>query len=95
MPSMHKLSRNNTTLTTVNGIHVLTLHSTQIVKHNPATGEVTLNSGGFRTSTTKNRMSQYFNTRNLPICVFQEKREWFVRANGQTLPFCDGMTVKV
>lgn len=95
MPSMHKLSKNNTTLTTRNGVNVLTLHSTEIVRHNPATGEIVLNSGGWQTSTTKARMTQYFNTRNLPICVFQEKREWFVRANGQTLPFHDGMTVTV
>ena len=95
MPSMNHLSKNNTTLANRNGIRVLTLHSTEIVHHNPATGEVTLNSGGYRTATTKNRMNQYFNTRWLPLRVFQKGGEWFVRATGIDLPFHDGMTVTV
>ena len=95
MPSMNHLSKNNTTLANRNGIHVLTLHSTEIVHHNPATGEVTLNSGGWQTATTRTRINQYMNTRGLNVGIFQKAREWFVSANGQILPFRDGMTVRV
>lgn len=94
MPSMHKLSKNNTKLATVNGVHILTLHSTQIVRHNPATGEIVLNSGGWQTTTTKTRMNQYFNTRGLNLGIYQKAREWFVIvAGGQAITFRDGMTV--
>lgn len=60
--------------------------------------EVVLNSGGYRTNTTKLRMNQFSNQ----FCqgrftVYQEKGEWFVAllngAQTSKIPFHDGMTI--
>ncbi len=72
------------------GIEVV-LHKTRILlfKKN---GEIVLNSGGWKTSITKDRMNKL-----LPktISVIQVSRIWYVRVNNQPLiPFFDGMVVK-
>lgn len=52
-------------------------------------GRVLLNSGGFRTPTTKSRINQFTD-----ILVFARDYAWFVRAgSGLELPFTDGMNV--
>jgi len=60
---------------------------------------VTLNSGGWRTVTTKARMNQAANQFGLEYTVYQEKDDWFVQIggweNGQTLPFEDHMVFAV
>lgn len=69
---------------------------------------VTLNSGGWETVTTKRKMNQAANQFALRFCVYQRKGEWFVdikRNNGElsvhpdrpywlglAIPFRDGMT---
>ena len=64
------------------------LHSTYVVKINP-NGTYTLNSGGWQTLTTKDRINQYN-----PVRVYQRKFEWFVKINGKEYPFMDGMVVQ-
>jgi hypothetical protein len=60
---------------------------------------VVLNSGGWRTATTKLRMNQASRQFNLGYTVTQYKREWFVRyhcgENWARVPFRDNMTVPV
>ena len=57
--------------------HVVTIH---------ADGRYTLNSGGWRTVTTKSRINHY-----APARVTQRAGEWFVRHDGDEVEFCDGM----
>ena len=63
------------------------LHNTDVVKINP-NGTYTLNSGGWQTVTTKDRINQYS-----PVKVYQRKFEWFVNINDKEYPFMDGMVV--
>jgi hypothetical protein len=63
------------------------LHSTYVVKIHPD-NTYTLNSGGWQTLTTKDRINQYN-----PRRVYQRKFEWFININGKEYPFIDGMVV--
>ena len=63
------------------------LHSTYVVKIR-ADGTYTLNSGGWQTVTTKDRINQYS-----PVRVYQRKFQWYVSLNGKEYPFMDGMVV--
>ena len=69
------------------GTVAIKLHSTYVVKINP-NGTYTLNSGGWQTVTTKDRINQYS-----PRYVFQKNYEWFVKINDKAYPFMDGMVV--
>lgn len=94
MSQTHRISKNNTKVQNLDGKTIVTLHSTQIVTLNHATKTATLNSGGFRTATTRTRMTQVFNEMRLGIGVFQRAHEWFVSLiDGREVPFHDGMTV--
>ena len=64
------------------------LHSTYVVKIHPD-NTVTLQSGGWQTSTTKDRINQYS-----PVRVYQKKYQWFVTINGKEYPFMEGMVVQ-
>lgn len=69
-------------------------HETQVVTWN-ANGNVTFNSGGYRTKTTKDRMNKgsYF-------YIYQNRGRWFIAALAEgygfpkDLVFKDGMTFK-
>lgn len=54
------------------------LHSTDVVTYY-ADGKVVLNSGGWRTVTTKDRLNKY-----APVNVVQEKRVWYVVRDWKT-----------
>jgi hypothetical protein len=69
------------------GTVAIKLHNTYVVKINP-NGTYTLNSGGWQTVTTKDRINKYS-----PRYVFQKNYEWFVKINDKTYPFIDGMVV--
>jgi hypothetical protein len=61
------------------------LHGTAVVRFYP-NGLVKLNSGGWRTSTTKDRINKYS-----PVSVYQKNFEWFLRDH---TPFEDNMLVR-
>ena len=63
------------------------LHSTYVVKIHPD-NTYTLQTGGWQTVTTKDRINQYS-----PVRVYQRKHEWFVNIKGRELPFMEGMVV--
>lgn len=63
------------------------LHSTYVVKIH-ADNTYTLQTGGWQTSTTKDRINQYS-----PVRVYQRKYEWFVTIHGKEYPFMEGMVV--
>lgn len=67
MPQLHKISRNNTRFHAIeNGIEVL-LHNTVIFRR--VGKRITLDTGGFFTATTRNRMNQVANEFGLPFSV--------------------------
>jgi hypothetical protein len=75
----------------------VTYHSTVIVEAVPGKG-FRLNSGGYRTSTTKTRMNQASNEYGLGFSVFQKAGKWYVDlpfsdGKGKTVPFVDGMVI--
>lgn len=77
------------------GETVIRLHGTDIVRKHP-NGSVTLNSAGWKTVTTKDRMNDH-----MPAgCqLYSDKGQWFVRkgswgdANALIVPYFDGMVV--
>lgn len=67
-------------------------HQTVVWRQHP-NGRVTLNSGGWRTNTTKTRINQAFRQYGYPYQVVQKNFEWFVSGPAGSVPFTDGMTV--
>lgn len=65
----------------------IALHGTYVVSIH-ADGTYTLNSGGGRTVTTKNRINTYS-----PVRVCQCKGEWLVYYHGVEYSFQDGMII--
>jgi hypothetical protein len=63
------------------------LHSTKVVVLYP-NGLVKLQTGGWQTVTTKDRINQYS-----PVRVYQRNYEWFVKLNGKEYPFIENMVV--
>ena len=57
-------------------------------------GSIMLNSGGWRTMTTKLAMNQASAQDKLGFSVYQQKRQWFVTWKGETLPFEDNMILR-
>ena len=90
MPKMNKLSNYRTTvMATGNRLSVVYV-STLIVEK--VGSMITLDSGGYKTVTTKRKMNQAANQFGLFYSVFQRKGQWFVALAGNTVvPFVDGM----
>lgn len=61
----------------------LRLHYTEVVTFHKD-DSITLNSGGWRTITTKDRM-------NYAVSVWQKDWKWFVEWHGRQYDFADGM----
>lgn len=68
-------------------------HATKIVSVR-VNGTIILNSGGWRTATTKTAMNQASRQDALGLRVWQEKGEWFVNFKNQSIPFEDGMVLQ-
>ena len=64
---------------------VVRLHLTDIIETLPD-GRVRLNSGGWKTVTTKDRFNKY-----TPYRVWSDKGTWYVHHEGAKAPFFDGM----
>lgn len=78
---------NNTYLVTDDGpaMYHIKLHATRIITYTQQ-GTVILNSGGWRTSTTKARMNEYS-----PVQIWQAKGLWTVHWDGGQYPYADGI----
>jgi hypothetical protein len=75
-------------------------HNTIVVSFNPQTMTAVLNSGGYKTATTKHRMNQFAIEHNLNFGVKQKNYDWFVvfYKNGkwsEEIPFEDYMLFPV
>jgi hypothetical protein len=90
---MSKLSMHRTTIhTTKEGYTTVVYHSTPIVSYN--SHEITLNTGGFWTATTKKKMNQVSDMFNLGYKVYQKKGQWFVTWLDVDVPFAaDSITL--
>jgi hypothetical protein len=64
------------------------LHSTDIVTI-LRDGKYVLNSGGYRTRTTKDRMNQY-----IPGMISQRKNVWYIRQYMKEAEYQDGMIIR-
>ena len=96
MATMQRIGKTATTVARdADGVLRVTYHATAVVTV-AADGTVTLNSGGWRTATTKARMNQAANQLGLGFSVYQEKGDWYVRNLDwdNPIPFKDGMTLR-
>ena len=76
MANMHKIGSTATTVRTENGYTIVRYHNTDVVKFN--SDEIVLNTGGWKTNTTKARMNQTSNVYGLGYRVYQIKGTWYV-----------------
>lgn len=78
MGQMSKVSKNNTVVLQGPRYLRVILHQTEVVSFDRKTRQVTLNSGGWRTVTTKARMNQTAREYGLGFSVRQSKGAWYV-----------------
>lgn len=95
MARIDKIGKTATKVLNENGFTKVVYHNTAVVKFDQDIIE--LNSGGWRTNTTKVRMNQASNQFGLGFHVFQRNGDWYVTVenNGQIdeLTFGDGMII--
>lgn len=65
------------------------LHNTTVFTMNDSL--ITLNSGGWQTSTTKVAINRAFDLLNIPARLWQKNFEWYVTYDGVTIDFEDGL----
>ena len=82
----------STTLAEVGPDRVLTYHGTQVAVLR-GDGSIRLDSGGYKTMTTKARMNAALSEDGLPWCVYQRDGVWFIMNidNRESIPFEDGI----
>jgi len=85
MAQQHKLGSKATKLFTKGRSTCVKYHNTVVVKFTPKT--ITLNTGGWKTATTKTRMNQASNSFNLGYNVFTKAGQWFVSFKKKVYPF--------
>lgn len=84
------IARNTFRYETQDGREVIRLHFTDIVERLSG-GRLRLNSGGFRTVTTKDRINTALSGSGYRLN--QSKGVWTIQRNGESVPFHDGMTL--
>jgi len=89
MSQLNQVGKHETSIYTSNGYTCIRYHSTEVVKFNH--DKIILNSNGWETHTTKQRMNQASNQYGLGYQVFQKDYIWFVNYEGFTIQFYDGM----
>lgn len=83
-----KIGHNTWLLRKPDGAVALKYHETEVVTWKPD-GSIVLDSGGWRTSTTKVRLNYYAS-----LNVYQDNRVWYVKHGGAVYTFKDGMVLK-
>ena len=91
MSRMNKIGSTATNIRTENGETIVRYHSTDVVRFTAK--KIVLNSGGWFTSTTKNRMNQTARQFDLGYGIYQLKGNWYVSFKGKTLGFENGITL--
>ncbi len=85
MPQQQKVSGRSTWFFNDGTYNVVQYHATPVVRWND--DEIILNTGGWMTMTTKDRMNQASNQFGLGFSVHQEDYEWFVYYKRKKIPF--------
>jgi len=88
---MNKIGSTATNIRTENGETAIRYHSTDVVKFTAK--RIVLNSGGWHTNTTKNRMNQTARQFGLGFSVCQHDFSWYVSYKGEKIGFVDGLTL--
>jgi cytochrome c biogenesis protein ResB len=65
-------------------------HNTNILTVN-SVGIVTINTNGWETNTTKDRLNQFLRCKGMYI--YQKKYKWYITSDFGTLPYVDGMQI--
>jgi hypothetical protein len=91
MPQLRIIGKLHTKIHIDDGFTCVKYHNTDVVRFN--NNEIVLNSDGWNTQTTKNRMNQTSNQFNLRYRIFQQKGIWQVNFKGTDINFHDGMTL--
>lgn len=82
---------NNTFIEKLNDFEIgVKYHRTHIIKID-LTDVITVNTNGWETNTTKDRLNQFLGCRN--VGIFQKKGIWYIAGQNETLPYVDGMQV--
>ena len=85
-----KKIKNNTRLTVYqNGDKIYRLHDTDIISY--IGDKIVLNSGGYRTRTTKSRINEFLPSN---ISVYQKDYTWYIIRNGEKIEYADGMELQ-
>lgn len=92
MGQTHTVRGVATNIRTADKETIVRYHSTDVVQFTDK--EIILNSGGWKTVTTKARMNQTSNQFDLGFVVYQQKGDWFVDFKGKTINFEDNMVLK-
>lgn len=79
--------RSTAIFTDENGMTNIIYHRTAVVSFDAE--KIILNTGGYRTATTKTRMNQAANQFRLGFQVFQKDFDWYVIFKGEKIPFND------
>lgn len=89
MARLDKIGKTATTVTKDENGRLISVryHETDVVTLKTGQNIIMLNTGGWRTVTTKARMNQVSNVFNLGYYVFQKNHKWFVEFKGKTIPF--------
>ena len=86
------MKKHATTIFTDDNITYVVYHKTAVVKY--TNDKIVLNSGGWETKTTKDRMNQTAEEHMLDYMVYQKNYEWFVKVGDKVYPFEDKMILK-
>lgn len=89
---LNKRRQGNITVSNLGYGFDVKLHQTIVVK--ARIGVVTLNSGSWKTPTTRTAMNRFFELAGLPYSIGQKKGEWYVHCGGSSLPFTDNMELR-
>jgi hypothetical protein len=81
-----------TTYTDHLNFYEVVLHSTSVFKMY-GDGVIELNSGGWRTNTTKTAINRAFDLLEVPARLWQKNFEWYLTYDKMTIEFTDKMTV--
>jgi hypothetical protein len=83
----NRLSSYKTKVIEADGEVLVQYHDTVIVHRKPRDKEILLDTGGYKTVTTKRKMNQAANQFGMPYDVFQKDWNWYVTWQGKTIPF--------
>jgi len=93
MGRTNQVGSHKTFILTEHGTTKVVYHNTPVVEFNFS--EIILNTGGYKSFTTKTRMNQASSQFDLGYHVYQEKHVWYVDYNGETFVFKgDTITLK-